>query len=69
MADDGGNGSEPGFPAFRHNQWTVEGEIERFGAFARGARSGGGAKRWIAVALVALMLASIAVNALSGLLF
>ena len=37
---------EEGFPAFEHNQWTVEGEIERFGAFGRGASASRGWKRW-----------------------
>ena len=34
--------AEEGFPPFEHGQWTVEGEIERFGAFGRGAGPGPG---------------------------
>lgn len=48
--------AEEGFPAFEHNQWTVEGEIERFGAFGRGVSSARGWKRGVAVALLALLL-------------
>ena len=44
--------SRIGFPEFEHNQWTIEGEIERFGAFARGARRAGGLKRVVATILV-----------------
>jgi hypothetical protein len=51
---------EPGFPGFRHNQWTVEGEIERFGAFGRAAASATGWKRTVAWVMVVLLLAPIA---------
>jgi hypothetical protein len=51
---------EPGFPGFRHNQWTVEGEIERFGAFARAASAATGWKRTVAWVMVVLILAPIA---------
>jgi hypothetical protein len=46
---------EPGFPSFEHNQWTVEGEIERLGAFARGASRTGG-RRGVAARAVALVI-------------
>lgn len=45
-----------GFPAFEHNQWTVEGEIERFGAFGRGAARARGWRRGVAMLLLALIL-------------
>ena len=44
-----------GFPEFRHNQWTVEGEIERFGALAVSAKRAGGWKR-VATTVLALSL-------------
>jgi hypothetical protein len=44
MADDG-------FPDFRHGQFTVEGEIERAGAFARGANRSPRTQRRVRVAL------------------
>jgi hypothetical protein len=47
---------EEGFPAFEHNQWTVEGEIERFGAFGRGVSSARGWKRGVALGLLLLLL-------------
>ena len=50
----------PGFPGFRHNQWTVEGEIERFGAFGRAASAATGWKRTVAWVMVVLFLAPIA---------
>lgn len=43
---------EPGFPPFRHNQWTVEGEIERFDAFGRGAFRAVDARRVVATLVV-----------------
>lgn len=48
--------AEEGFPAFVHNQWTVEGEIERFGAFGRGATSSRGWRRGVALALLVLLV-------------
>lgn len=48
-----GNTRYEGFPRFRHNQWTVEGEIERLGYFASGARRARGPKRWFAYLVVA----------------
>ena len=50
---------EPGFPGFRYNQWTVEGEIERFGAFGRAASAATGWKRTVAWVVVVLFLVSI----------
>lgn len=60
--EDGGVGAaqethaEVGVPIFEHNQWTVEGEIERFGAFAQGAARKRGPARWLTVFLLAMML-------------
>lgn len=48
--------TEEGFPAFEHGQWTVEGEIERFGAFGRGAMSSRGWRRGVAVGLLVLLV-------------
>jgi hypothetical protein len=42
-------------PDFEHNQWTFEGEIERFGAFARGSHRVSGWRRRLAV-IVALSI-------------
>jgi len=55
--DDLGEGAEEavaevGFPEFAHNQWTVEGEIERLGAFGRGGATARGWRRWVAIGLV-----------------
>jgi hypothetical protein len=47
---------EEGFPSFEHNQWTVEGEIERFGALGRGVSASRGWKRGVAMGLLALLL-------------
>jgi hypothetical protein len=47
---------EEGFPAFEHNQWTVEGEIERFGAFGRGVSASQGWKRGVAFGVLGLLL-------------
>jgi hypothetical protein len=54
---------EDGFPAFEHNQWTVEGEIERFGAFGRGATSSRGWRRGVALALLVLLLLPLLIEA------
>jgi len=48
--------AEQGFPAFEHGQWTVEGEIERFGAFGRGAARSRGWRRGIALVLLGLLV-------------
>jgi hypothetical protein len=53
---------ESGFPTFEHNQWTVAGEIERFGAFGRGASRATGWKRTVALVLVALLVGPIVVG-------
>ena len=39
---------DEGFPTFEHGQWTFEGEIERLGAFASGARRATGWRRRLA---------------------
>ncbi len=53
---------EEGFPAFEHNQWTVEGEIERFGAFGRGVSASRGWKRGVALGLLTLLLLPILIQ-------
>ncbi|HEY6531194.1 MAG TPA: hypothetical protein VIY72_02745 [Acidimicrobiales bacterium] len=58
---------ESGFPTFEHNQWTVEGEIERFGAFGRGATRAGGWKRVVAIVLVLALVAPIVIAGLVNL--
>lgn len=55
---------EPGFPEFRHSQWTVEGEIERFGALGRAGARSRGPKRWFVVFVLAVIL----VTAVGGVL-
>ena len=55
--------AEEGFPAFQHGQWTVEGEIERFGAFGRGATRARGWKRGAAFFLLALILLPLLIEA------
>ncbi len=59
----GRNTRYEGFPKFRHSQWTIEGEIERFGAFASGARRARGPKRWFAYFLVFVFVAPIVIGA------
>jgi hypothetical protein len=44
------------FPAFEHNQWTFEGEIERLGAFARAVNRGSRAPRWLRLLLAGVVL-------------
>ena len=65
-SDEGGRrvDRDGGFPRFEHNQWTVEGEIERMVEFARGAKSATGAKRWVALSLVALLVGPLIVGIL-----
>lgn len=53
-----------GFPVFEHSQWTIEGEIERFGAFGRGGAAATGWKRILALLLVALMVGPLLVGTL-----
>jgi hypothetical protein len=57
--------SEVGFPPFEHNQWTVEGEIERFGAFGQGVARARGWKRLIGLFLVLLIVLPILLGAAS----
>lgn len=54
-----------GFPRFQHGPWTIEGEIERFGAFASGARRARGAKRWVAIVIVVAFVAPFVLGAFS----
>lgn len=63
--DESASRAREGFPEFEHNQWTVEGEIERFGAFGAGARRAGGWKRIVATLLVVGLIAPM----LAGTLF
>jgi hypothetical protein len=44
--------AEAGFPTFEHNQYTIEGEIERFGAFGMAGARATGWKRGVALLLV-----------------
>lgn len=60
-----GNTRYEGFPRFRHSQWTIEGEIERLGAFASGARRAHGPKRWVAYALVFVFVAPMVIGLVS----
>ena len=55
--------AEEGFPSFEHNQWTVEGEIERFGAFGRGVSSSRGWRRGVGFVLLALLVAPLVLQA------
>jgi hypothetical protein len=68
----GGTGAEvvaeEGFPSFAHSQWTVEGEIERFGAFGRGAARAQGWRRVVALVLVALLVLPVVVGLVEVLL-
>ena len=53
------------FPTFEHNQWTFEGQIERLGAFARGAnRRARGGPRWVGMVLAGLVLLPFAIGLL-----
>jgi hypothetical protein len=55
--------AEEGFPSFEHGQWTVEGEIERFGAFGRGVARAQGWRRAVAVALLVLLVLPLVLQA------
>jgi hypothetical protein len=55
--------AETGFPEFAHNQWTVEGEIERFGAFGRGGAAARGWRRWVAIVLVVAIVGPLLIGA------
>jgi hypothetical protein len=48
---------EDGFPAFQHNQWTFEGEIERLGALARGVNRSSGSRRHVGRVFFVILLA------------
>ena len=62
-SDDGGHRADitSGLevPAYEHNQWTVEGYIERLGVFSRGASRATGWKRAVALIIAVAMLAPI----------
>lgn len=58
--------AEHGFPDFENSQWTVEGEIERFGAFAAGVSRSAGWRRGLARAMALLLLALLICGALVG---
>ena len=60
-----GNTRYDGFPKFRYNQWTIEGEIERLGAFASGAQRARGPKRWFALFLVVVFMAPLLLGVVS----
>jgi len=64
----GGNhlGGAAGFPTFAHGQYTVEGEIERAGAFGRGLGHLHGPARWGARAIVAAIAATFAIGLVAG---
>ena len=47
---------EDGFPTFEHNQWTFEGQVERWGAFSRGLSHAPRGRRVAARALAAMLL-------------
>ena len=51
-----------GFPAFEHNQWTVEGEIERMGAFGYAGAKARGWRRGVAVAMALLLVVPLIIN-------
>lgn len=51
MQRDHDDHDDDGFPEFAHGQFTFEGEIERFGAFARGAARVRGWRRAVAILL------------------
>jgi hypothetical protein len=48
--------AEEGFPTFQHNQWTVEGEIERLQSFGIAGARATGWKRGVALFLVAMFV-------------
>lgn len=61
-------GQELQLDGFEHNQWTFEGEIERLGAFSRGASHATGWRRTAALVVVVAMLAPIAISLVAILL-
>ena len=56
-----------GYPTFKHGQWTIEGELERVGAFARGTSSLSGPKRLMAGFIALLLILPFAVGVLMAL--
>lgn len=62
-----GSRTEPalGIPRFEYNQWTVEGEIERFGAFGHGITRERGWRRAVGVSMALLILVPAAIALLS----
>ena len=52
-------------PAYEHNQWTFEGEIERLGEFSRGAARATGWKRAVALIVAVALLAPVVITLLS----
>lgn len=48
-------------PAYEHNQWTFEGEIERLGEFSRGASRASGWKRVVALVVAVALLAPVGI--------
>jgi hypothetical protein len=57
--DDAPVTASAGFPDFEHGQFTFEGEIERLGAFSRGARHAKGWQRGLAIFLALLFIVPI----------
>ena len=55
--------AQVGVPQFEHGQYTFEGEVERLGAFASGARRVRGPKRVVAFGLVLLFVVPIVLGA------
>jgi len=51
-----------GFPQFEHNQWTIEGEIERMGAFGSAGAKARGWRRGVAVAMALLLVVPLVLN-------
>jgi hypothetical protein len=55
--------SEEGFPTFEHNQYTVEGEIERFHHFGMAGARATGWKRAVALLIVVSFFAPLLLSA------
>ncbi len=56
-----GTGIEAGWPVMQHSPLTIEGEIEGFGQFGRGAARTTGWRRGVALLLVASLVGPAAV--------
>ncbi|MDX6659949.1 MAG: hypothetical protein QOJ55_771 [Solirubrobacteraceae bacterium] len=54
--------AEAGFPSFEHNQYTVEGEIERFHHFGMAGARATGWKRGVAVLIVVSFFAPLVLS-------